>query len=351
MAVAACGLGGCRDRAAREPERPVVRVARAIPATSQAETKYIALVRGEQETTLSFKVRGRLDWIGPQRGGEDWREGQEVTGGAVLAQLNLEDFRNALDSAKAGRDLTVKLLQRARELSRENAMSPQELDRVEADWRTAQALYAQREQELNDATLRAPHGGLVLLRLANSGETVAAGQPVLRIGALNPLAVEFGVPDSVVGRIRLGQTNLVQIPALPGRPFEGVVTEVGAAAMEGGRLFRVVLKLENPPDERGPWPIKSGMVAYVRLGSWQDDPRCFVLVPLSALFLKGTNLAVYVLGKNDRVRQREVETGEIIRSSVLVPTHRLQPGEQVVIAGASLLHEDAWVDARPVEAW
>jgi hypothetical protein len=101
----ALALGGCGKPAARPPEKALVRtaVARASDnAGAVGEASYLALVKFDHETDLSFKVGGILVSIGPEPG-TDWDEGTPVKAGMVLAELKQADFTNALNSARAGR--------------------------------------------------------------------------------------------------------------------------------------------------------------------------------------------------------------------------------------------------------
>ena len=137
----ALALGGCGKPAARPPEKALVRTEVVEPkdkVRSDGEASYLALVKFDQETDLSFKVGGILVSIGPAPG-TNWDEGTPVKAGKVLAELKQADFTNALNSARARRELAVKTLERFRKLRATDAISQQELDVTEADRQTKQA--------------------------------------------------------------------------------------------------------------------------------------------------------------------------------------------------------------------
>lgn len=343
-------LTGCRQQAARTPQRMAVQTERAQSMESHspgAEASYIAIVRAENETDLSFKVGGILDLIGPAAG-KDWDEGTRVAAGTVLASLTQSDFTNALNSAEAHAELTTKMRDRFRKLRDTDAISQQEMDVTEANWLTAQAQLAQAKQNTNDSQLRASFDGVVLARYVNSGVTVGAGQRVLRFADISTMSVELGVPDRLVKYFTPGKEFAVEISALEGRPpFIGRVTEVGVAATQEGRLFRVVIKVANPDGV-----IRSGMTATVKVGDLARFSPGAVRVPLSALVtfpstnpsagVEATELAVFVVN-GGRVVRRPVKTGDIISSSIIV-SEGLKPGEEVVTAGASFLYDGAPVE-------
>jgi len=343
-------LGGCGKPSAKPPEKALVRTAvvEAIDnVRSDGEASYLALVKFDHETDLSFKVGGILVSVGPVPG-TDWDEGTPVKAGTVLAELKQADFNNALISARAKADLASKTLERFRKLRATDAISQQELDVTEADWRTAQAQLDQAEQNLRDSRLVAGKHGVVLARYVNSGVTVSAGQRVLRFADTSLMSVELGLPDRLVGRLTPGKEVDVVVSGLEGLPaFRGRVSEVGVAASGEGRLFRVVIKVPNPDGL-----LRSGMTARIHVGDMPAAPSGTVCIPLSALVTLPPDdrsagsgqaqLGVFVV-QDGKARTRPLKTGDILNSSILV-TEGLRAGEQVVTAGASFLYDGASIE-------
>jgi multidrug efflux system membrane fusion protein len=343
-------LPGCRPHVPAEPERIAVRITEATAAgpTLRPRTEYIGLARGDVETDLSFKVGGVLELIGSEDSLQDWQEGAPIAAGQVLARLKQEDFHSQVKSAEARAQLDRLSLERNQKLREQGAISPQELDVIAANRQASEAALAQARQALADSVIRAPYPGRILARLANKGETILPGRPVLRVADLRQMSVEFGVPDKLLEQVRVGRVVQVEFPGLEGRPFAGRISEVGVFARDGARLFRVIAKVPNTDGV-----LKSGMAASIAIESEAPLPAGSVLVPLSALVAPARaadprQLAVYVVDADGRARERTVATGDFVRSSVLV-TSGVQPGEKVVVVGASLLHDGALVNARPAE--
>lgn len=346
----ALALAGCGKPAARLPEKSLVRIAIVQPmdkTRADGDASYLASVRFDHETDLSFKVGGIVDGIGPTAG-TDWDEATPVKAGAVLAELKQADFTNALNSARARADLTSKTLERFRRLRTTDAISQQELDVTEADWRTAQAQLDQAEQNLRDSRLVAGKDGVVLARYVNSRVTVSPGQSVLRFADTSLMSVELGLPDSLIGRLSPGKEIPVEVSGLEGLPpFKGRVTEVGVAASSEGRLFRVVIKVPNPGGL-----LRSGMTARIHVGDIPAVKPGTVCIPLSALVTlvpEGnspsggqTQLGVFVV-QNGNAMRRAVKAGDILNSSIQI-TEGLQVGEQVVTSGASFLYDGAPIE-------
>ena len=343
-------LAGCGKPAARPPEKTLVRTAVVEPIDNvrdDGEASYLASVRFDHETDLSFKVGGILVSIGPTAG-TDWDEGTLVKAGTNVAELKQADFTNALNSALARKELAVKTLDRFRILRKTDAISQQELDVTEADSRTAQAAFDQADQNLRDSRLVAPKDGVVLARYVNSGVTVGAGQKVLRFADTSLMSVELGLPDRLVGRLTPGKEVDVVVSGLESlKPFPGHVSEVGVAASGEGRLFRVVIKVPNPDGL-----LRSGMTARIHVGDTPAVKPGTVCIPLSALVTLTPNgrseasgqsqLGVFVV-QDGKAVQRAVKTGDILNSSILI-TEGLKAGERVVTSGASFLYDGAPIE-------
>jgi len=344
-------LGGLVVGCGKPPTRPAqtllvqtVRTKMLRDSNRTSGPGYIGIVRADTETDFSFKVRGILESIGPDAD-HDWKEGTRLPADAVLARLKPADFDNALASASARTKLTEETLARLTKLRGSEAISQQEFDIAKADAENAKAQLAQAEQNRQDSVLRAPFDGVVLTRYVNSGVTVDSGQKVLRFAKNDFMSVELGVPDRLVSRFWPGKEIDVEISAFEGQPlFPGHVSEVGVAASHEGRLFRVVIQVDNRAGR-----IRSGMTATVRVGDLARFSPGALLVPLSALITApagegSTNrLAVFVCHAGMASR-RWVETGDIIDSSIIV-TAGLKPGEEVVRSGASFLYDGAPVEA------
>jgi RND family efflux transporter MFP subunit len=347
----------CKKQAAAAvaPETTLVHVAVAEPADAARtsdDLSYLAVVRAEKETDLSFKVGGIIERLGPAAG-VDWDEGTAVKAGTELATLSQSDFANALTAACARADLATKTLERFKKLRATDAIAQQELDVAESNEQSANAQKDAAEQNVRDSKLYAATDGVILARYVNAHATAGAGQRVLRFADTRVMSVELGLPDTLVAELTPGAEVDVQISALEGHaPFRGRVSEVGVAANAESRLYRIVVKVPNPDGI-----LRSGMTARIRLGKPLPLAAGAVRIPLSALITlsasTATNtppsgakhLGVFV-AQNGRVSQRVVKTGDLLGSAVVV-TEGLRSGEQVVTTGASFLYDGAKIEVVP----
>ena len=314
-------------------------------AKGQARSEYIAMLRGDVETDLSFKVAWTLEMIG--RSGEtlDWQEGVPVKKGEVLARLKQEDFVSSVKSATAKAEQDRQQYERELKLRATGAVSQQELEAAAAAREASQASLALAEQALKDSCLLAPYDGTVVARQANNGETIGVGKTVLKLADLRQMSVELGIPDRLISRVTVGKEFPVRVTTLEASSFSGRVSEVGVAAKDGARLFRVIVKVAN-----GDGLLRSGMTASVSLEDNDGFPRGSVLIPMSALVSanKGgslNELAVFVVNADGKAHERAIKTDDLVRSSIVV-TQGIKAGDLVVTAGASTLYEGALVDAR-----
>ena len=344
-------ITGCHRQKPAEAPKNVVRVVTAESLAScklQVRSEYIAMLKGDVETDLSFKVGGILELMGRTGETQDWQEGARVAKGEILARLKQEDFVSSVKSARARAEMDQQQYERELKLRETGAVSQQELEGAAASKVASEAALAQAEQALKDSVLLAPYDGIVVARPANNGETAPVGKTVLKLADLRQMSVELGIPDRLIGRVRVGKEFPVRVTTLEASTFSGRVSEVGVAAKEGARLFRVIIKVPNPDGV-----LRSGMTASVALDDKDSFPSGSVLVPMSALVssskASGSNqLSVFVVATGGKAHERPVKTDDLLRSSIVV-TEGLKPGDQVVTAGASTLYDGAHVDARAEE--
>ena len=352
-------LAGCRPASAPAPATPPAPAASAqlavdyvlaaplAAAHTQTGFSFLGLVRCDTEALLAFKVPGQIVAIGPEGEREDWREGTPLAAGAVLARLDTADFINLVAAARSRAEFTRAAFARQAELFAAASISQNDFEAARAQTETAEAELARAEQNLADTVLRAPYAGVLLARFAKTGEVTAAGKPVLRLGDFRRVSIDVGVPETSLVDLAVGQTHPVRLTAFPDATHRATISEIGAAAAEGSRLFRVVLKLPNP-DGR----LRPGMTASVRFDRTVPPAAGAVVVPLSALFSPPQTTpgvraaAVYVVGPGDVARLRRVTTGDFVGSSIII-TAGLQPGDRVVTVGTAQLHDGARVLARP----
>jgi RND family efflux transporter MFP subunit len=326
----------------------------------------------------AFQIAGRVAKVFVE-------EGQPVTKGQVLAELDDTDYRNAYDAAQAQADAAqatdhkAQTGPRAQELEQaridyerwldeytrmkylydHKSLPANDFKKIEAGYQAAQQRYNMAQQgtrveekqsasaqfraasaqmheahkRLGDTRLIAPISGFVGMRRIDVGDTVAAGMPVLSVLDLNPVKVRVGIPEAEIGKVRGAARATVTIPSLDNQPFEGKVEAVGVAADPASRTYTVKIAVPNPAHL-----LRAGMVSEARIfGSAMVNT---ITVPGSAIVrdAKGvTSVYLYYPGQQ-RVYARRVEVGQLLRNEVEIRSG-LSGNEQVVIAGQQNVRE------------
>jgi RND family efflux transporter MFP subunit len=250
--------------------------------------------------------------------------GQFVRQGELLATLDNPELGPAqkaaaarLQDALTQRDQAARDLARLRSLAQSGAVGEEQAEQKAAEADSLQAAVAQAEadlagtrQRLEDATLLAPFDGVVSMTLAEPGEFVPAGQPVMALGGLDRLEVRVLLPASLVDALRGGDTLDLRVPQLDQRTLPGLVTELSAIGEKETGLFPVTVELAVTED----FPmVRPGMQAEVLVAYADVDG---LLVPLSAIVDPvGGNPQVF-LAEQGRVRQVPVRVLAVANDQV-----------------------------------
>jgi RND family efflux transporter MFP subunit len=319
-----------------EPVRSV-RVVTVAPAVLQARTEYAGEVRSQVESRLGFRVAGKLI----RRQAE---LGQHVRRGAVLAQLDIQDYKLVTDSAQAqldaantNRDLAAADFKRYKDLRDQNFISSAELDRREATLKAAQAQVDQARAALASqgnqqsyTSLVADSAGIVTSVEAEPGQVVAAGAIVLRVAQDGPRDVVFSVPEDKVGYLRTGMGVDVK-PWGSSTSLRATIREIAASADPVTRTFAIKVALP------GTGALALGTTVTVVPDPIQRVGASAITLPTSALRQDGAKVAVWRLDRASMtVNLVPVELATADGNDVVIASG-LNPGDLVVTAGVHVL--------------
>ncbi len=322
---------------------PVVRVGIVAPAPASREVTFYAEVRAADRALVAFAQPGRMV-SRPVNVGDVVTEGQTV---AMLDEAPLRNQQRAADAAI--RDVDEQLAQLDREAERATRLidaeigSGQALERIESQRRqlgAARAAAAARRDEARrmrgDTTVVAPVAGVIAEVYVEPGEVVGPGTPVALIVGQGAVEVEIDVPENVFSSIREGDDVLINFPMSERSGLHGTVRAVGRASGGRGRLFPVVIALNDAQE------VVPGMSAEVRIAL---PVSADVAVPAGALVdPAGTGAIVFRI--RDGIAERVPVSVVGIDADALVLDGELAVGDQVVVAGHGMLQEGARVEAR-----
>lgn len=337
--LAACG--GTEEELAQPGPRPVK--IHIVSAGSEANIRlFPGTVRASQQADLSFRVSGVLQEI-------PVREGDTVEEGALLARLDPTDYRLTVEQRQATFENARTAFARAEELIKTGNISRGDYDRLQAEFRSAQAALNLARRNLEYTELRAPFDGSVAGRLVDNFEEVRASQTIIRFQDDTMLDIVYNVPENLVRRLdpttaeeRFDRRRSEQLGIVA--TFEGTeqtypltLNEASRAADEGTQTFRVTMSMPAPTDIQ----VLPGMTAtvIVNLNRLFSDGAA-TWIPTSALV--GDNElepTVWLLDPDTmKVTQQTVTVGRLEGRRVEVLSG-LNEGDQVVATGAAYLDE------------
>lgn len=260
--------------------------------------------------------------------------GQPIEQGEVLIKLDASVDTAALEALRAERRLTEIQFNRAKDLLKKHVSSKSEYDEAEARFDAAKARVKQQEEVIKRKVIRAPFTGLVGIRQVDLGQYFEAGSPIVGLQALDPIYVDYTLPERYLTRIKPGQTVNIHLDAVPNQVFTGQVSAVNSGVDTGTRTLKIRATLANPNNVLLP-----GMFAEVETITGEAQP--VLTLPRTAISFNTYGNFVFVINTNKEgpptVKRTSVETGEVREGRVAVKG--LQQGVQVVRAGLVKLRD------------
>jgi membrane fusion protein (multidrug efflux system) len=276
----------------------------------------------------------------------NFASGQTVKAGEVIAELDTRQERSQLASLEAQRDLAGLNYGRMQQLVKDGVISKMDYDRATADQRQTSANVGEIKAMIDRKTIRAPFSGVLGIRKVNLGQYLAAGNPIVQLQALNPIYVNFGVPQQEVGQLKIGRGLHVTTENLTGQVFSGKVTAFDSVVDESTRNIQVQATLPNPQGK-----LKPGMFVQVQVGVGADRP--IISVPASAINYAPYGDSVFIItdmkdpkGNTYRgVRQQFVKV-EGSRGDQVAIVSGVKPGDEIVTSGVFKLRNGAAVQVN-----
>ena len=201
--------------------------------------------------------------------------GKPVKAGTVLAQLNTANELAVLKSLEASAKLAAVQRDRWQALARDKLVSQAEAEERATVAATSLAQVEAQRALIAQKTIRAPFDGVLGIRQVNLGQFINPGDPIVSLQALDPIYLDFTLPERQVGQVLPGTVIRATVDALPGQVFEGKVTAVEPQVDAATRNFKVQATLDNPE-----YNLRPGAFAHV--GFDTGDSRKVRIATLSA---------------------------------------------------------------------
>ena len=281
-----------------------------------------------------------------------FQDGQFVAKDALLIQLDDQIARAELSRATADLKLADEELQRARSLFKRQVNSQFDVDKAQAEFETAQAMLSVANIELSKHAVTAPFAGYLGIRQVNLGDFVSQGDGLIEIVNLDPLYVDFSVPETLLSALSVNADIAITIPALA-IDRQATVIALAPSIDTATRAMQVRAKLDNPDKQ-----LKPGLFAKVALTVKQQDQVLWL--PESAVFRNGdaTQLMLSQDGLSKTVnvevlsyQNQQVAIGEGLNATdlVVVAGHHKVPFDGMPLMAAVINGEGVSSTAAPAQ--
>ena len=283
----------------------------------------------------------------------EFEAGQPIRAGAVMVRLNSANEVATLQALEAAAKLAAVQRDRWQKLAADQLVSKDEAQQRATAAATAQAQADAQRALIAQKTIRAPFSGVLGIRKINLGQFVAPGDAIVSLQQLDPIYLDFSLPEQQINKVREGLAVRAVLDAMPGQVVEGRVTAVNPQIDPSTRNFKAQATVRN---ENG--VLRPGAFAHVGFDTGAEHE--VVVIPQTAVSFNPYGNAVFVITKTARkegekdpqgkpltgdkliVTQRFIKTGAT-RGDLIAVTDGLKPGEQIVTSGLLKLRNDAEV--------
>lgn len=312
-----------------QPQPPAV-----VSVAPVTEERWQPLLRAVGSLTaingidVSTEVAGKVSAV-------EFDSGLRVAAGDVLVRLDDTVDRATLRGLIADRRLAEVQFERSADLLRRNAVSQSEHDEAKARYDSARAKVSEQEAIISRKVIRAPFAGLLGLRRVDLGEFLSPGQPIVTLEALDPIYVDYALPERFFPQLAWGQEVRLHLDAFPDEPVAGVVTAIDSGVDAGTRSITVRATVANPHGR-----LRPGMFAEVETLMPGEERN--LTIPRTAVSFNTYGDFVFVVesGEGDglKVTRRQVITGAS-RAGRIAVLEGLTSGQRVVSAGTVKLRD------------
>lgn len=320
--------GNDRDRAVS------VETAEARATAASDDLRAIGGLESDESTQITTEIAGRIAEF-------SFEDGKPVKKGAILAKLDEALARAEVADAQARFNLAESNLGRAKALSRTGNVTEKAQDEAVSNFGVAQAALELAKVRLAKHEIRAPFDGTVGIRRVSPGAYAGAGTAIVNLEKIDPINVDFKIPEVYFSRVAPGQTIEISVDALPGRVFEGTIEAIDPHLDVNGRALSIRARLPNSEGLLLP-----GLFARIVIKG--ADEREAVTVPESAVVPRAGQTLVYRV-EDGKAIETKVTLGQRADGAVEI-VQGLTPGAIVVVAGQQKLRNGSAVDITAAAA-
>ena len=254
-----------------------------------------------QGVTVSADLPGTVDKI-------HFESGQAVHEGDILVELDIRQEKAQLANIEAQRDLSRVQYGRSEQLAKAGVISKSEFDNAAAQQKATEAQVNEVKASIARKTIHAPFTGVLGIRQISLGQYLAAGQSIVSLQSINPIYVNFGVPQQDTPKMKIGRSMRVTSTDLPGTKFNGRITALDSVINEQTRNIQIQATLENPGGK-----LRPGMFLQVELPL--GESRDVIPLPASAINYAPSGDSVFVV--SDMKDEKSGKTYRGVRQQIV----------------------------------
>jgi membrane fusion protein (multidrug efflux system) len=293
----------------------------------RSQLEAVGSLRAVNGANLSGQVAGIVSAV-------HFESGADVKKGDLLLELLAEDDKARLEALKATADLARITFERDTNLVKTNAVSQQTVDTDKGNLRNAEALVAQQQALVDYKSITAPFSGRLGIRQVDLGQYLAAGTTIVALQQLDPIYVDFYLPQQALAQIKVGQNVTGKVDTFPDKTFPGKISAINSLVDTTTRNVLIRATMQNQNNVLLP-----GMFATIDIDT--STPRSYVTLPQTAIAYNSYGNIVYLVddkGKDEKgqpklvARQTFVTTGATRGDQVAV-LDGVKDGDVVVTAG------------------
>lgn len=255
-----------------------------------------------------------------------FKSGTAVKAGTPLVQIYPDVLKAQLDQAKAQLAFDQSDYDRASQLSKNKYMSASDLEQKQATLQSSQAKVNQLAAELSQTLITAPFDGQLGLRQVSLGDYVSAGTPIVNLESLDPIRVDFSIPEVYLNKIKVGQTVLIKSRAFPNQSFNGKIYAMNAAIDPDTRSLDCRATVPNKQMNLVPGAF---VEVYPQLGT----PQQLIIIPQTAIVYAADGAYVYLVNEKHQAIKTKVKLGQKLDQNRVIIQSGLKPGDQIITDG------------------
>jgi membrane fusion protein (multidrug efflux system) len=307
---------------------PTVTVADVESTAWEPTLEAVGTVQAIQGVDVNNEVAGQVTAI-------EFESGRIVERGEILVRLDDEVDRADLEGLEAAERLARIKVERNRSLLKDRAVAQGDFDEISAQLDQVRAQIKGTQAMIDKKTIRAPFDGQLGIRMINLGQFLPEGSPIVSLQNLDPVYVDYSLPERQLALLSTGQAIRVQVSAYPDRTFDGTIEAINPQIDQGTRNVRIRATLANP--DRA---LRPGM--FARVSTLLPVEQAVLTIPREAVGFNTYGDTVFVIREEDGktlAERRQVRTGTV-RGEEIAVLGGLAPGDRIVASGHVKLAND-----------